>query len=255
LASPIEGYGVGIFRVSDGSLVRTLTGHTNHVTEVNFSLDGNLIASGSADRTIKIWRVSDGSLVRTLTGHTDEVTSVTFSPDGSLIASGGVDGLALWRVGASIINHPPSAPTLLSPSDNLTLTVLPIQLKLSATDPDPQRLRFKIEILQNGQVVQTFDQTKDTSGWDKPSSYARSETATLTIPQLPSGTYQWRAQAFDGRDWGAVSETYTFTLTLPELPLNTLKTVILNRGDDALQVECSSSRQPVCDCSVSGTSL
>jgi WD40 repeat protein len=202
---------IKIWRVSDGSLVRTLTGHTSYVNSVTFSPAGSLIASGSDDNTIKIWRVSDGSLVRTLEG-TNVVTSVSFSPDGSLIASGSNDGLALWRIGAPT-NRPPSAPTLFSPANNSTLTTLPIQLKLSATDPDLQRLRFKIEILQSGQVVQTFDQIKDTSGWDK-ASYASGETAILTISRLPSGTYQWRAYAFDGFEWSPASDVRNFTLTL-----------------------------------------
>jgi WD40 repeat protein len=99
LASPKRGGGIGIFRVSDGTLVRTLTGHTDVVTSVAFSPDGNLIASGSWDKTIKTWRVSDGSLVRTLTGHTGGVISVAFSPDGNLIASGSDDNtIKIWRV-------------------------------------------------------------------------------------------------------------------------------------------------------------
>jgi WD40 repeat protein/subtilase family serine protease len=90
---------IRLWRVSDGALVRTLTGHTYPVTSVAFSPDGSLIASGSEDRTIRLWRVSDGALVATLTGHTDWVSSVAFSPDGSLLASGSGDGtIRLWRV-------------------------------------------------------------------------------------------------------------------------------------------------------------
>jgi WD40 repeat protein len=54
-----------IWRVSDGVLVRTFTGHTAQVISVTELPDG-LIASGSSDFSIKIWRVSDGVLIRTL---------------------------------------------------------------------------------------------------------------------------------------------------------------------------------------------
>ncbi len=86
-----------MWRVSDGSLIRTLTGHTNWVMSVAFSPDGQTLASGSWDSTIKLWRVSDGSLIRTLTGHTSSVRSVAFSPDGQMLASGSRE-IKLWNV-------------------------------------------------------------------------------------------------------------------------------------------------------------
>jgi hypothetical protein len=77
----------------------TLTGHTDVVTSVAFSPDGRLLASGSADKTIKLWEVASGSLVRTLSGHTNYVKSVAFSPDGRLLASGSADKtIKLWEV-------------------------------------------------------------------------------------------------------------------------------------------------------------
>jgi DNA-binding helix-hairpin-helix protein with protein kinase domain len=65
----------GVFRMA---LVRTLTGHTDWVRSVSFSPDGRLLASGSADNTIKLWRVADGALVRTLTGHTGRSPACRF---------------------------------------------------------------------------------------------------------------------------------------------------------------------------------
>jgi len=80
-------------------LVRTLTGHTGSVLSVTFSPDGQFLASGSEDNTVKIWRVSDGKETRTLTGHILGVNSVAFSPDGQFLASGSTDKtVKIWRV-------------------------------------------------------------------------------------------------------------------------------------------------------------
>jgi len=85
--------------VSDGSLIRTLSGHTDDVYSVAFSPDAEVLASGSRDNTIKLWRVPNGSLIRTLTGHTDWVYSVAFSPGGQMLGSGSRDDtIKLWRV-------------------------------------------------------------------------------------------------------------------------------------------------------------
>jgi WD40 repeat protein len=66
---------------------------------VAFSPDGQLLAPGFDDDTIKLWDVANGRLVRTLEGHTDVVLSVAFSPDGKILASGSADGtIKLWDI-------------------------------------------------------------------------------------------------------------------------------------------------------------
>ncbi|MGC8958296.1 MAG: WD40 repeat domain-containing protein [Chloroflexia bacterium] len=65
---------------------------------VAFSPDGQTLASGSEDHTVRLWRAADGELLRTLE-HTSRVFSVAFSPDGNFLASGSRDGtVRLWGV-------------------------------------------------------------------------------------------------------------------------------------------------------------
>jgi WD40 repeat protein len=75
-----------------------LQGHSDAITRVKFSPNGQTIASASWDKTIKLWS-RDGQLLHTLRGHEDAVWSVSFSPDGKLLVSASRDKtVKLWRV-------------------------------------------------------------------------------------------------------------------------------------------------------------
>ena len=75
----------------------TLRGHTGWVRSVAYSPDGETLATGSADKTIRLWDTSTGTHIKTLYGHTDDVLSVAYSPDGETLATGSADKtIRLW---------------------------------------------------------------------------------------------------------------------------------------------------------------
>ncbi|MDJ0835549.1 MAG: hypothetical protein QNK37_03470 [Acidobacteriota bacterium] len=71
---------------------RLLNGHASPVHTLSFSADGKMLASGSADRSIRLWLL-DNPKARPLeyTGHQSWVWQVVFSPDGARIYSAGHD--------------------------------------------------------------------------------------------------------------------------------------------------------------------
>ena len=90
---------IRLWDVASGTQVGDLKGHGKGVTEVAFSKDGRLLASGSTDNTIRIWDLATKREVRTLTGHTSNIESIDFSPDARLLASAADDGgTFLWDV-------------------------------------------------------------------------------------------------------------------------------------------------------------
>ena len=117
---------IRLWRVNSGELAATLEGHGGSVSDIVFSPDQTMLASGSGDHTTRLWQatgaptqrglrrigspilpgiqgpVSTGVSLQTLAvlkGHTSGVNSLVFSPDGMRLVSGSSDNtIRVWEV-------------------------------------------------------------------------------------------------------------------------------------------------------------
>jgi WD40 repeat protein len=68
-------------------------------TSVEFSRDGQILANGSDDGTVKLWDVASWQELASMKAHEGTVYSISLSPDGRILASGGNDGVVkLWDI-------------------------------------------------------------------------------------------------------------------------------------------------------------
>ena len=202
----------------------TLEGHTRPVTALALTPDGSLLASASADQTVRLWRLPAGEPLRTLENHTGYVLSLAISPDGRLLASGSADKtVRLWQLPEGdllqILSGHPGEVTHLAisagrdeDSDRLFLASgsersihiwdLPSGSLLSVLKGDTSGLAG-LCILPDGQTLIGGDQDKTVRLWQFPNGGLRRALLDTIIgwsvsPDgnlLASGKYLWRGTA------------------------------------------------------------
>ena len=95
LAWSLDDNTIQLLRISDQHVLHALSGHTDVVTKLRFSPDGNLLVSASHDFSVRVWNLQ-GEELRSFQPP-GEVLGIGISPDSRLLATVPFDGpVALW---------------------------------------------------------------------------------------------------------------------------------------------------------------
>lgn len=78
---------VTIWDGANGSRIRSMSGHEDHVMSLLFSPGGKQVISAGADKRIIVWETGSGTRKFDLTGHEDDIVALGISKDGHRLAS------------------------------------------------------------------------------------------------------------------------------------------------------------------------
>src|SRR5260370_6850787 len=95
-----------MWRGAGQTLHRVWQAHTDIATTLAFSPDERLLASGSADGSVRLWDVESGAMLWS-GGQASTILCVAFASAGGLLASAGLD--------ATVSPSAPTPATLLNP--------------------------------------------------------------------------------------------------------------------------------------------
>ncbi len=189
-----------------------LSGHVGRVETIRFSPDGQWLASGSGDHTIRLWNLHKlGSNPLVLVGHKAKIVDLAFHPTGRWLVSGSDDKTArLWRL----------------PDDPSGGTVLQSNRVLDGHEQPITQVRFS----PDGRWIATSSEDNTARVWPI-------DEAETTARVLRGHHEEVRALAFDASStWLATGsqdktvrlwylpnpETYSYALRGCEGPVNTL---------------------------------
>jgi len=108
VCKPISENAVDIYEVATWNIVFTYTDHTDSLRAVAWSPDGNYVASGSDDTTIRIWNPTNGQTHLIYKEHTDAIEAICWSNDSTKLLSTAQDYVVrIWEqdTGTTLSKH------------------------------------------------------------------------------------------------------------------------------------------------------
>ncbi|PHH49543.1 Vegetative incompatibility protein HET-E-1 [Ceratocystis fimbriata CBS 114723] len=187
--------------------LQTLEGHKEGVTSVVFSNDGQTLASGSYDKTVKIWDANNGRCLRTLKGLGEHVTSMEFANNGQRLISESKDKtVKIWDVTTGICvcsleNHTLQTEPALFSSDGQRLASWPEDVKPKIWDATSGECLHTLEG-HEGQVTSTMfsNDGKQLASWSQGTA------TTIKVWDPASGTC---SHSLDGHEERVTSATFS----------------------------------------------
>ncbi|WNZ45237.1 NB-ARC domain-containing protein [Leptolyngbya boryana CZ1] len=82
---------IALWNMQTGRYHHWNSGHAELVKTVLFSPGGNILASGSFDRTVRLWDAQTHQCLQVLRGHESGIWSIAFNVEGTQLASGSFD--------------------------------------------------------------------------------------------------------------------------------------------------------------------
>ena len=80
-----------------GEIIYTLDGHSDRISQVMFSRDGQILTNASWDRTIKFWQLESGKQLANAI-HSGRINTLVLTSDEKTLISGSEDRtIKLWQ--------------------------------------------------------------------------------------------------------------------------------------------------------------
>lgn len=97
---------VQLWKVADGTLVKTLAGHTDAIGSLAFAPDSRVLATSSRDKTVRVWDIVSGTQLSTFNGNKSSIDSLAISSDYRLLVGADFYGITIWdaKTGAVLRN-------------------------------------------------------------------------------------------------------------------------------------------------------